>query len=151
MEHLKYLDYLRAPHLDLFNLHCSALVEAKNLVISLEEEFPKFKEDMQIHNRSVFLNFISLKQLIENLEARLVMIDKHLFSKSEASVFHAIELIETPLVFTSKSDEHMIKYDMPDMPSNTWLDSLNFLISKVKRERESFKKENPIHSIIGKV
>jgi hypothetical protein len=147
MEHLKYLHNLRAPHLEQFNLHCNALLQAKDLVNSINEEFPNIKKKSEMRNRSGFLNFLSLERLIENLEIRLIMIEEHLFSKSETSVLHAIELMEAPLVFTSKLDEHVIDHEMPDMPSSTWLDSLNFLTSKVKEEKERFREESPMHSL----
>lgn len=150
MEHLKYLHNLRAPHLEQFEFLSTALMEAKELEEALNNEFPNIINNTRQWTRSGLLHFLSLERLIENLEIRLIAIENNIYSKSEKSVLYALELMEAPLVFTSKSDEHLIDHtmpDMPDMPSSTWLDSLKFLTSKVKEERERFRGESPMHSL----
>ncbi len=152
IQHKKYLDELKAPYLENLKIIEDKLTTANEVAASIEEEFPNImRTDLQTltlkWSKSGFVSYLSLVRLIEALTERISEAGSLINSFSTNSVIKGIELLEAPLTFETRSYEHLIDHQMPEMPSATWLNSLKSLTEQVKSEKSKLKSKSPLYSL----
>jgi hypothetical protein len=152
-QHRKCMRELKDPFLAIItelNVHLDI---AKQLIGELNNEFPELEDSkssmvkMDGWSRADFIHYLSLLRLTEALDERLSQSLSLINSFFEPTIFKGIYLLEEPLTFVTRYDEHLLDHDMPDMPSATWLDSLKYLIDKIQKGKKALRKKNPLYTV----
>jgi len=149
-EEQEYLAKLRNPYLINFNEIKSELIKSEDFLKLFQE---RFSQDYTNLSQTGSINLLSLERIIEGLKERLEEVEYLILSNNENKMRSGIELLEKPLELKTKSHKHLNEHEIPDMPTNTLVDSLKFLVTSLSKElpsKESEKKANPLTDIITK-
>lgn len=149
-EEQEHLRKLRNPYLINFNELKSELIKAEEFLKLFQE---KFSQDYTSLSQAGSINLLSLERIIDGMNERLDEVEYLMISNSENKVRSGITLLEKPLVLKTKSHKHLNEHEIPDMPINTLVDSLRFLITNLSKEfptKEPEEKSNPLTDIITK-
>lgn len=130
---------LKEPILKIYEEIVQALENAESSYAPVREELKKRSSQTLDSSNSASLNFLSLERLIESLSERLKEVYPHLQSANENRILLAEELLKKDLTFHESASQHLLDHKMPDMPANTWIDSLRFLSQKVSQDLKKIK------------
>ncbi|HMO18703.1 MAG TPA: hypothetical protein PKA63_10460 [Oligoflexia bacterium] len=135
LEQKRYIKHLKEPiekriqELEVF------VVEYQDFLTEIHKAFPI---DSLNWSKAGSINCISLDRIIQGINERLIEANGLIKTLDEKKIFKAQELLETPLTFKTHLDRHLMEHEMPDMPANSWIESMKFLYSKIKEESEKF-------------
>jgi len=148
IEERNYIRALKKPISDRVAELRPLVIKSIEFIDNLQKSFPP--ESLQ-WSKTGASHFISLSRISESLIDRLDTVEELANSLSDTKIQEAAALLEKPLTFETKLEKHLMDHNMPEMPSSSWVDSINFLHAELKKESEKFthpeKKDDFINTI----
>lgn len=138
-EYLQNLKKIKAPLQNKYNEIYDAVEIAKKAITPIKEEIKQRTSKTLSSSNNMSINLLTLDWLIENLSARLDETYLYLKSNDDEKITIAEELLKKDLEFNKNCAEHLLELNIPNMPANTWIDSLKFLTNKVVEEYSNLK------------